>query len=190
VEGLDSSFSALFLVGAHARAGTLGAVLDHTWTTKCVQAVRVNGTEVGEVGLNAMVAGHFGVPVALVTGDAAVAREARELLGTVECAVVKHGTDRYSARCLHPVRAHAAIREAAHRACADLRRFAPLRLKEPVTLEIDYADTAFATRASWIPTAERTGARTVSFGAPDAVCAMRVFLAAATLPATIRDPVY
>ena len=190
VEGLDSSFDALFMIGAHARAGTLHAVLDHTWTTKCVQSVRVNGVEVGEVGLNAMVAGHYGVPVALVSGDQAVAEEARALLGDVECAVVKVGLDRYSARCPSPARAHAMIREAAQRACRDLGRFKPYRTNSPLTLEIDYADTAFATRAAWIPTAVRTAARTVSFAAPDAVTTMRLFLAAATLPATVRDPIY
>jgi D-amino peptidase len=190
LEGLDSTFDAVFLIGIHARAGTEAAVLDHTWTTKCVQGFRVNGIEMGELGLNALLAGHFGVPVALVTGDLAVCREAEELLGEVECAVVKYGLDRYSARCLAPSRAQQVIREAAARAVGGMERFKPLKLEAPLRLELDYADSAFASRACWIPGAERLGPRSVAFEAPDFLVGMKTFLAAATLPATIRDPIY
>jgi len=190
MEALDSTFGAVFMIGIHARAGTEAAVLDHTWTTKCVQGFRVNGAEMGELGLNALLAGHFDVPVALVTGDLAVCREAEELLGEVECAVVKYGLDRYSARCLAPARAQKAIREAASRAVRRVDRFKPLKMKAPLKLELDYADTAFATRACWIPGAERSGPRSVAFVAADFLEGMRTFLAAATLPATVRDPIY
>ena len=190
LDGLDSSFDAVFLIGIHARAGTEAAVLDHTWTTKCVQGFRVNGVEMGELGLNALLAGHFGVPVALVTGDLAVCKEAEELLGDVECAVVKYGLDRYSARCLAPIRARREIREAAGRAVRDITRFKPLKPAPPLRLELDYADTAFASRACWIPGSQRTGPRSVAFQAADFLEGMKTFLAAATLPATVRDPIY
>jgi D-amino peptidase len=190
LEGLDSTFDAVFLIGMHARAGTEAAVLDHTWTTKCVQGFRVNGVEMGELGLNALLAGHFDVPVALVSGDLAVSREAAELLGDVECAVVKYGFDRYSARCLPAAKAQKEIREAAARAVQHINRFKPLKLKPPLRLELDYADTAFATRACWIPGATRLGPRSVAFQAGDFLEGMKTFLAAVTLPATVRDPIY
>lgn len=190
LEGIDATFDCVFMIGIHARAGTEAGVLDHTWTTKCVQELRVNGKPIGELGLNALLAGHFDVPVVLVTGDQAVAEEAQDLLGHVECAVVKIGLDRYAARCPHPSKAREAIRQAAATAVTEIDRFKPLKMDKPMRLEIDYANSAFATRAAWVPTAERTGARTVAFTVPDFLMGMRAFLTAAAVPATIRDPVY
>jgi D-amino peptidase len=190
LEGLDSSFACVFLVGAHAAAGTAGAILDHTWSAKLIQNLRVNGVRMGETGLNALVAGHFGVPVVLVAGDQATAHEAKELLGDVEVAIVKEGLDRYSARCPHPSVAHERIRQAAERATRGIRRFRPYRVQTPIVTEIDYTNSAYASAACWIPTAERVGPRTVRFSQPDGLTAMKTFIAAATLPRVIEDPVY
>ena len=85
--GLDSTFAGLFLVGYHAMAGTPDAVLDHTWDHDT--HFYFNGVEVGEIAVDAAIAGAFGVPVALVTGDDKTAWEARGLLGTVDTATVK-----------------------------------------------------------------------------------------------------
>jgi D-amino peptidase len=190
LEGLDSTFDAVFMIGIHAAAGTAAGVLDHTWSVKCIQNLRVNGVTIGELGLNALLAGHYGVPIALVSGDQAVAEEARQLLGEVECAIVKFGTDRYSARCLHPEKARRVIQEAAEKAVRDAHRYQPLRMKPPFVLEIDYANTAFASCACWIPTAERLGPRTVAFRAEDFLAGYKTFLAAASLPVLYRDPIY
>ncbi len=190
LDGLDESFTCVFMIGIHALAGTTGAVLDHTWTTKCVQALRVNGIEMGELGLNALLAGHFGVPIALVTGDAQVVEEARNLLGDVEGVAVKVGLDRYSARCLHPAKARDAIRAGAAKALREIHRFKAFTMPRPMKMEIDYANSAFAARASWIPTAVREGPRTVSFVVPDFVAGAKTFFVAAALPRTIDDPIY
>ncbi len=85
--GLDATFAGLFLVGYHAMAGTPDAVLDHTWDHDT--HFYFNGVEVGEIAVDAAIAGAFGVPVALVTGDDKTAQEARGLLGTVDTATVK-----------------------------------------------------------------------------------------------------
>jgi D-amino peptidase len=190
LEGLDSSFACVFMIGAHAAAGTERAVLDHTWSAKCIQNVRVNDVRVGETGLNAILAGHFGVPLVLVAGDLATIREAKDLLGDIEGAVVKEGLDRYAAKCLHPRVAQKRIREAAARAIQRIRRFKPYQPASPFKLEIDYSNTAYASAASWLPSASRMGPRTVTFEAADGVSLMRTFIAAATLPKIVEDPVY
>ena len=190
LEGIDSSFTCVFMIGIHAAAGTESAVLDHTWTTKCVQGLRVNGVRIGELGLNALLAAHYDVPIALVTGDQAVAKEAEELLGDVECAIVKIGLDRYTARCPHPSKARQVISEAAERAVKEINRFKPLKWEEPMRMEIDYANSVFATSASWIPTAERVGPRTVAFTTPNFYVGFRTFLAAASLPLRYDDQMY
>ena len=64
---IDASFDAAFFTGYHARAGSSFANLDHTWDgPRVIQGVWLNGVEVGEVGLNAALAGHHVsvVPVA------------------------------------------------------------------------------------------------------------------------------
>lgn len=190
LEGLDSSFDCVFMVGIHARAGTTGGVLDHTWVPKCVQALRVNGVTIGELGLNALAAGHFGVPIALVTGDTQVVQEARELLGDVEGVAVKVGLDRYAARSPHPSKAREAIRQGAARALRELERVKPFTLPSPMKMEIDYANTAFATAASWIPTAVREGPQTVSFTVPDFLVGMRTFFVASVFPFQVDDPMF
>ena len=190
LHGIDSSFDCIFLVGIHARAGTEGAVLDHSWSTKCIQNLRVNGITIGEIGLNAALGGHFGVPVALVTGDTQTVLEARSLLGDVEGAAVKVGLGRYAARCPHPSKARKAIRIGAAKALRELARFKPFTLKKPIKMELDYANSAFADAACWIPTAEREGPRRVSFTVPDFFVGMKTFLAASTLPYQVDDPIY
>jgi D-amino peptidase len=187
LDGLDSSFDCVFMIGIHARAGTTGAVLDHTWVPKCVQALRVNGVAIGELGLNALAAGHFGVPIALVTGDTQVVREAHDLLGDVEGVAVKVGLDRYAARSPHPSKAREAIRQGAAKALREIERFKPFELSKPMKMEIDYANTAFATAASWIPTGVREGPQTVCFTVPDFLVGMKTFFVASAFPYLAAD---
>ena len=97
-------------LGCVGRAGTARATIDHTYTDR-IHEVRVNGTPMGEMGINAAVAGYFGVPVALVSGDETVAAEARDTFGEhVETVVVKRAVSRHAARCLSPAEARRRIR--------------------------------------------------------------------------------
>lgn len=190
MDGLDGSFDCIFMIGLHPRAGTASGVLDHTWTTKCVMELRINGKAVGELGLNALVADAYDVPINLVSGDAAMAAEAVDLLGDVECAVVKVGLDRYSARCPHPDIARQRIRQAAERAVREIDRFRPLKYNLPVEMEIDYENSAYATRATYIPTVERIAPRTVRWISDNQVEAFKTFIAAAALPLGAYDPMF
>lgn len=137
-----------------------------------------------------MLAGHFGVPVSLVTGDNYAIAEARALLGDVEGAAVKIGRGRYAVRCLHPSKARAAIQQGAERAVRESARYKPFTVPAPMKMELDYANSAFADAAMWIPSAAREGPRTVSFTVPDFLVGMRTFVVAATLPYSAEDPMY
>jgi len=103
MEGVDMGFDATFLVGYHSMAGTPDSPIVHTFTGR-VAEVRVNGRAIGEIGISAALAGYYGVPVALVTGDDKAVREARRLLGPVETVEVKKGRGMYAALCLSPTR--------------------------------------------------------------------------------------
>src|SRR2546428_12767308 len=98
VQDIDGGFDAALFIGYHARAGTRNAILDHTYADR-IHDVRLNGKPVGELGLNAALAGVHGVPVALVSGDSAVAAEAKDLLGQgVGTVIVKEAVSRPPAK--------------------------------------------------------------------------------------------
>jgi D-amino peptidase len=165
VDGLDSTFAALFLVGIHARSYTPKGVLAHTWWPGVTDEWRVNGMVIGEIGFNTLLAGHHGVPLALVTSDDHGVAEAKALCDDVEGVIVKWGRSRYAARVIHPSLSRAAIREGAARAIRELERFKPLTVSSPVVYEIDFADAIQADRVWIVPPFVRTGPRTVTITA-------------------------
>ena len=166
-EGLDETFDAAMFVGFHARNGTPDAVLPHTWVGSLVHEITVNGTVFGETALNAALAGHFGVPVVLVSGDAAAVREAEEILPEIETVTTKQATGRASAICRTPGWTAKALRAAAEKALRRRRRPKPFAVKAPVVVSIGFHDVRMADRAMKRPLLERTGPRAVAFSRPD-----------------------
>ncbi len=110
---LEDGCDAALFVGQHARAGAERGVLSHTVSSTSWYELRFNDAPVGEVGINAALCGTWGCPVALVTGDDVVCREAVELLGDVPTLAVKTGLGRFSARHLSPATACARLEQAA-----------------------------------------------------------------------------
>lgn len=165
VEGIDGGFDAAMFIGYHARAGTQHATIDHTYTSR-VYEVQINGEPVGELALNAAMAGVHGVPVALVSGDQSLAAETRALLGqSVETVVVKEAVGRFAARSLTPTLACERIRVGA---TAALRRsHRAFTLPAPIQLEVDFVETQMADMAELVPGSVRTAGRRVSYTGDD-----------------------
>lgn len=165
VEAIDSGFDAAMFIGYHAQAGTRHAIIDHTYTSRVYQA-RINGYPVGELALNAAMAGIHGVPIALVSGDQALAAEARAVLGaSVEAVIVKQAVGRFAARSLAPSVACDRIRAGA--AAALRRSHAPFVFSPPIALEVDFIVSQMADMAELVPGSTRTGGRTVSYTGDD-----------------------
>ncbi len=161
VEGVEGGFDAALFIGYHARAGARHAIIDHTYTGR-VHEARLNGRPVGELAINAAMAGTYGVPVALVSGDQALAAEARALLGeSVETVIVKHAVGRFSARSVSPIESCRRIREGTTATLA--RRHRPFVLERPIRLEVDFQLTQMADMAELAPGSTRTGGRTVEY---------------------------
>ena len=183
VQGAQDGMDAAFFVGYHARAGTLRAVLDHTWSLS-IANVWLNGLVVGETGLNAAVCGAFGAPVLLVTGDQAVAAEAQECIPGIESAIVKTACGRYAARCLPPAQTQPLIRAAAQRA---VQRFLegqgprPVQVSKPVVLKLEFTSSQLGDLAGLLPGAMRLDGRTIEFESPDMPTAYLRFRAATNL---------
>ena len=165
VEAIDTGFDAAMFIGYHAQAGTRHAVIDHTYTSRVYQA-RINGKPVGELALNAAMAGVYAVPVALVSGDQALAAEARSVLGSsVETVIVKEAVGRFAAKSLAPSVACERIRSGA--AAALRRTHVPFVFSPPVTLEVDFIVSQMADMAELVPGSSRVGGRTVSYAGDD-----------------------
>ncbi len=161
MEGIDKSFDAVLFIGYHARANTPDAVLDHTMSGTLYE-VTVNGKRMPEAGINALIAGHFGVPVVLVAGDAAVCQQTSELLGDIATVAVKQGIGE-AAKMLSPKSACKLIKKETEKALNRLSDFKPYQLSSPYTMEVTFKDEERAENASWIPGAKRTSATSVSF---------------------------
>jgi D-amino peptidase len=153
MQGIGPDFQVAILVGYHSRMGTSG-VLSHTISGGSVADVWVNEVPVGETGINAGLAGYFGVPVALVTGDDEVCREARSLLPEVHVATVKWAVNRQAARCLPPAKARQLIEEETEKALKDLDSARIWLPGSPVTFKIEFKDSGLAENAARMPHVE------------------------------------
>ncbi len=183
VAGVESGVDGALFIGYHARAGTERAILDHTWSSQRVVNLWLNGDLIGETGLNAAICGHFDVPVLMVSGDEAVCKEARALLGDIETVAVKKATGRSAASCLPPEVAEEQIYQAARQAVAQLKEGdgpASLCISPPITLTIEFPNSEMADRAALLPDAEREERR-ISYQAEDMVTAFKAMRSALAL---------
>jgi D-amino peptidase len=186
MHGLDDTFTAAVFIGYHAMAGTRAGVLDHTFTYDVYRVHIGEHLEVGETGVNAGLAGRFGVPVVFVSGDAATAEQARELLPGVGTAVVKHGTSRTAAQLLPPEVTCPLIRDGVAEALLATRRpelldFAGL----PVTLAL--VNTRRCDAAALCPGTERVDGRTLRIAGGDFLQTFAALETCIELAATARE---
>lgn len=189
MQGIDlEGIGAVFFTGYHAKAGTPNAPLAHTWTG-WVNDVRINGKSTGEFGINATVAGHFGVPVTLVTGDIRAVTQTQELLGkAVVGVVVKEGLSTFSALHLHPLKAQAMIREGAAAAVKAAKKAKPFVLPKKAVVEVEFEHQTRADQAAYIPGVERGGERFVVYHPADGVEFIRTFRAITKAAAVKMSP--
>ena len=138
---LDETCDGTCLVGAHAKAISPPATCYHTMS-KAVKDWSINGVSVGEIGLQALIAGHFGVPMIYVSGEARACEESRELVPGMGTTIVKRGLSRQSAVSWTPARACDMIRKDACAAMSLIGSVEPLRIPGPLLLRDErYAET-------------------------------------------------
>jgi D-amino peptidase len=178
MQGIDASFQACLFIGYHAKAGTDDAILDHTISSSVVRAIRVNGAELPELGLNAAIAGYYGVPVVLVSGDTAVCRQAGEVLGKdVVTVAVKEAYGRLAAKLVPMGEARRMIKAGVKDALTRLGRAKPFKIASPYNFELEYFVSAQADMGAMLPQVKRVGARTVAFSVADYIEGFRTLRA-------------
>ncbi len=178
VEGLDRSFDGIFFTGYHGAIGERNATLCHTYTPSVVYDARLNGMRCSEATLNAALAGYYGVPVLLITGDRTTIETAQEQMPWVTGVIVKESIGNYAVDSLSPQAAQDAIRDGAAQALRSIKNARPFVMEPPIVLEIELAKVEQADWVALIPQFERTAPRTVRFTSDDYPTVFKAFVAA------------
>ena len=97
VAGIDQEVDAAIFIGYHAGTNNPAGVRAHTFSSANLSRVAINGTNVTEGSWNAAIAGHFGVPVVMMSGDDAAIAEVRKAIGNIEGAETKRTLGFHSA---------------------------------------------------------------------------------------------
>jgi len=177
MEGLDNSFDAIFFVGYHGSIGASQAVLSHSYNPRAIWEARINGEVVGETALNALVAAHYGVPIALVTGDETTTEEAARLNPPPHGVAVKRGISRFAAASLHPNVARERIRQGAQQALTDAKPAHAPTFPAGTRVELTFLTTDMAEMSAWVRGVELVAGqpRTVAFSGDTMLDLFRTF---------------
>ncbi len=166
VTGIDRGFAAAMFIGYHSAAGTPRSVLDHTFSGRAFHEIRVCGRKASEFYVNALVAGHFNVPIALVAGDDKLEREVEEVAPWVTYVQVKESVSRYATITKPLDEVVEELREGIQQAVNSVKqgKCKPLKPpRQPIDLEIVVRKTEYADAIEQIPGMQRIDAYTLRY---------------------------
>jgi len=169
MEGIDETFEGVIFIGYHASTNNPAGVRAHTISSARLADVRLNGTSMPEAGINAAIAGHFGVPVIMISGDDVIVKEATQLLGNIEGATVKWAVSFHAAKTLTPDMAYALIREKTRKAISRIKEFKPYKIKEPVQLDVRFKAYRPSELLAYLPIVQRTDSHSIRFVGKDII---------------------
>ncbi len=168
MQGIDATFDACVFVGYHARAGTTASTLDHTISSGTVRAVRINGQELPELGINAAIAGYYKVPVIMLSGDVETCSQAKNILGAeIVTTPVKEAIGRQAARLFPADDTRRHLMEAAKEAMQKRSKFSPFRLSAPLSFEVEFLNSFQTELPTLLPQVKRSSPRAVTFSSND-----------------------
>jgi len=163
MEGIDETFDGAIFLGYHASTDSKEGVRAHTMSSANITSVKINNIVMPEAGINALIAGHFGVPIILVTGDNIAIEETQNLIGNIEGAIVKQAISFHSAKTMTPEASYKLIREKTKAAIKRIKEFKPYTLKEPLVLELSLKNYRPVELLQYFPGVERIGSHTIRY---------------------------
>jgi D-amino peptidase len=167
--GIDRSFDAVIFIGFHASTNNPRGVRAHTFSSAHLTRVALNGTVVTEGAFNAAIAGHFGVPVVMISGDDAAIAEVRSLVGNIEAFETKRTLGFHSANSITPEASIAGIGQKVKAALGRLPDFRPYVMKAPVTLDVSFKNYMPAEVLSYLKIVERVDSHSIRYVGQDMV---------------------
>ena len=165
--GIDDTFDGVIFIGYHASTNNTRGVRAHTMSSANITSVRLNGMTMTEGSINAAIAGHFGVPVIMVSGDDIAVAENQVIIGDIEGAVVKWSSGFHSARTLTPEAAYEVIRTRTKSAIDRLQDFEPYVLQTPIELELSLKHYRPVELLSYLSNVEKVNSHTIRFVGED-----------------------
>lgn len=169
VAGIDDGVDAAMFIGYHAGTNNPTGVRAHTFSSGTLTRVALNGTNMTEGSWNAAIAGHYGVPVVMMSGDDAAIAEVRKAVGNIEAAETKRSLGFHSALTITPQASYDLIRQRVRSALGRLSQFKPLQVTTPVTVEVSFKNYLPSEVLAYLPIFERTDSHSVRFRAKDMV---------------------
>jgi D-amino peptidase len=170
VLGVDEGFDAAIFLGYHAAAGTMGGFLDHTYSSRVIYRIHVNGVQASEYLLNAMYAGEVGVPVVMVAGDERLREQVEKYTPWAVFVPLKRGWGRLAAEYETKPVVEQKLRRAVHEAVSRLEHgeARPLKPGTPLKLRVELREALYADMVQVLPGVRRVDAYTVEFEAASA----------------------
>ena|SRR5688572_5820909 len=169
VAGMDDTVDAAIFIGYHAGTNNAAGVRAHTFSSANLTRVALNGTNVTEGSWNAAIAGHFNVPVVMISGDDAAIAEVRKAVGNIEGAETKRNLGFHSAITLTPQASYDLIRQRVQAALGRRTDFKPFKVQTPVTVDVSFKNYMPAEILAYLPLFERVDSHSIRFRAKDMV---------------------
>lgn len=150
--GLNNTFDGMLMIGFHAMAETEGALLPHTYSYD-MKALYLNGVLMGEIGMEASIAGSYGVPLIMISGDSKGIEEGKEIVEDFEEATVKYAIDDEGAVCLPLSISKEIIKEKALSAVKRINDFKPYKVpksgdpKSRYSIDLEFYEANFVDKA-------------------------------------------
>ncbi len=153
--GLDSSFDAFIFIGQHAMSNAPNGNLAHSFSSRTIENIWLNGKLIGEIGALVLYASYFNVPTIFLSGDDVACNEIKELIPNIETAAVKKGFGLNAALCLSPEKAREKIKEGVKRAVRKIDQFELYKVEPPYEVIIEYKNPDSAENKAKSPGWER-----------------------------------
>jgi len=169
MQGVDGTFDGVIFLGYHSSTTNPQGVRAHTMSSARLADIRLNNVSMSEGSFNAALAGHFNVPVIMVSGDDAAVKEVTAIVGDIEGAVVKWNYGFHSAKTIMPEAAYALIREKVKKAVGRIKDFKPYKLKTPIQLDVRFKSYRPSEVLSYLSIIERTDAHSIRFMGKDMI---------------------
>ncbi len=167
MEGIDETFDGVIFIGYHASTANTRGVRAHTMSSANVTDLRLNGKSMSEGSMNAAIAGQFGVPVIMVSGDDVAVAETQVIVGDMEGAVVKWARGFHSAKTLTPDAAQEVIRTRTASAVSRIDEFEPYILETPIEVELTLKHYQPVELLAYLSNVERVNSHTIRYIAED-----------------------
>lgn len=156
---------AVILLGYHAMAGAAGAILEHSWSSKCIQNLWFNDKKVGEFEIDAAIAGELGKKVIMVSGDDKVCAEAKAIIPNIVTAEVKEGCSTFGGILLPPTKARELLRQKAKEAVQAYEKIEPYVIEGEIEMKVELVERCVLPKESAHPGLEHIDGRTYKVNA-------------------------